>query len=271
VISQHSDIEFIESTRPNPFFGLSNTYQLIADSAARWPDSPALSYFPRVEDFRTPLTWSYSELLGEITKAANMFRRLGIERRDVLAYILPNLPETHFTLWGGEAAGIVFAVNPMLEGAQLGQLLHSAGTGWLVTLHPDADPENWTRIEQALQIATSIQGLILIDPNRHLRETVQRHSTQLPSTLSGRRVVDFHEAISAEFSTCLEFEPPRASDVASYLCTGGTTGLPKIAKHTHWNETTNVTQLITVLSDFCFAPGHSVLTALPLFLSLIHI
>ena len=35
-----------------------------------------------------------------ITQTVNALRTLGIGREDVVAYILPNLPETHFTLWG---------------------------------------------------------------------------------------------------------------------------------------------------------------------------
>jgi acyl-CoA synthetase (AMP-forming)/AMP-acid ligase II len=265
MIGKLSDIESMEAGQPDPFSGLSNTYNLISESAARNPDAPALSFFPRIEDFRSPVTWSYRDFLQDITKAANLFRRLGIQRKDVLAYILPNLPETHFTLWGGEAAGIVFAANPLLEGKQLGKLLDSVGARWLVTVRPEADPENWLRIEEALQIASRIEGLILVNPNQHLPQSEQTHGANCPSLLLGRKVVDFHEAVQAESGAHLNFELPLQSDVASYLCTGGTTGLPKIARHTHWNETCNVTQLISVLADFCFAPGHAVLTALPLF------
>jgi fatty-acyl-CoA synthase len=55
-----------------------------------------------------------------------MFRRLGVGRRDVVAYVLPNLPETHLAIWGGEAAGIVFAISPLLEAQQIAELLKAA-------------------------------------------------------------------------------------------------------------------------------------------------
>jgi len=35
-----------------------------------------------------------------------MFHRLGVRNDSVVAYVLPKLPETHFVIWGGEAAGI---------------------------------------------------------------------------------------------------------------------------------------------------------------------
>ena len=44
--------------------------------------------------------------MGEITRAANMFGALGVTRDAPVAFVLPNLPETHFTIWGGEAVGV---------------------------------------------------------------------------------------------------------------------------------------------------------------------
>jgi fatty-acyl-CoA synthase/long-chain acyl-CoA synthetase len=53
--------------------------------------------------------------------------------------------------------------------------------------------------------------------------------------------------------------------MASYLCTGGTTGLPKIACHTHANEIALCLQLNAVGGPKMLAPGITALTALPLF------
>jgi len=52
--------------------------------------------------------------MAKVNATANMFRDLGIKDTDVVTYILPNLPETMFTVYGAETAGIVNAVNPLL-------------------------------------------------------------------------------------------------------------------------------------------------------------
>ena len=39
-----------------------------------------------------------------------------------------------------------------------------------------------------------------------------------------------------ESGDALNFDPPQASDLSSDFCTGGTTGLPKIAMRTHFSE-----------------------------------
>ena len=54
---------------------------------------------------------SYSELLGLIRRAANLFTDLGSERPGI-TFMLPSLAETHAVLWGAEAAGFAVPVNP---------------------------------------------------------------------------------------------------------------------------------------------------------------
>ena len=146
------DILALEKTEL-PGAELDNTYALIARGAAINPQAPALSFFVRVEDHANPVRWTYAQWLADITRAANMFRRLGIrpggEHSGVVAFILPNLPETHLTIWGAETAGIVFAINPQLDGRQMGELLRAARTQWIVTLGPESDGETWQRVSEA--------------------------------------------------------------------------------------------------------------------------
>ena len=53
-----------------------------------------------------------------------------------MSYVLPNLPEAHEVIWGGEAAGIVNAINAFLEPATIGKLLVAAQANVLVTVPP---------------------------------------------------------------------------------------------------------------------------------------
>ncbi len=252
---------------PLPIAGLNSTYALIARGAAINPQAPALSFITRVEDHATPARWSHAELLSEITRTANLFYRLGIQRNGeqsgVVASILPNLPETHFTIWGAETAGILFAVNPQLDAAQMGQLLRAANVQWIVTTGPQADTENWQRVTAAIADLPGLQGILAVDPLRHL---AGHHTPQvLPATLGGVAVLDFHVEQSREDGQTPGFALPTAQDPASYFCTGGTTGLPKIACHSQYNEVANALQLAAVTGSHMLAPGRTTLCALPLF------
>ena len=272
-ITDLASIEALERQSPNPFEHLTSTYQMIADGAALNPNNTALSFFISADTYATPSTWTYSEWLQDITRAANCFRRLGIGRGDVIAYVLPNLPETHLCIWGGETAGIVFAVNSLLEGDSMRQLLENAKTQWIVTLAPTPNPEIWNRVEEALSLwsnaSTKPKGVLAIDPLRHLpgappgTARVDR-SAGLPDSIAGLPVLDFHQELAKESGQALDFDPPQAQDIASYFCTGGTTGLPKIARHTHRNETANVLQL-AAMAPKLMQPGKTLFTCLPLF------
>jgi acyl-CoA synthetase (AMP-forming)/AMP-acid ligase II len=194
-----------------------------------------------------------------------------VQRGDVVAYVLPNLPETHLVIWGAETAGIALAINPLLEGAQIGDLLRSAQARWIVTLAPHPDPELWKRICVAVPLAREmLRGVLAVDLTRHLpgQPAGSARATSiasLPADLDGVPVLDFHVELAREAGEALTFEPPGAEDIAAYLCTGGTTGLPKIARHTHRNEIANALQLGAVVGEDFYAPGRCTLTALPLF------
>src|SRR6185369_15781857 len=69
-----------------------STYALLSRGLLADPESAALSFFLRSEDYEKPFTWTRRQWLGCITQAANMFRRLGLQRDDVVAFVLPNLP-----------------------------------------------------------------------------------------------------------------------------------------------------------------------------------
>ena len=270
-ISSLQDIVAIEESNSDPFSTLTNTYDMIAAGAAINPDATALSFFLRTEDHAAPATWSYRQWHAEITRTANMLRRLGLQKGEVVAYVLPNLPEAHLAVWGGETAGIAFAVNTLLEGGQMGELLAAAGTRWLITQGPSPQPEIWQRVETAIRSSDdmALQGILAVNPLRHLPGNLQgsgasERADGLPDTLAGIPVFDFHLELARESGDTLDFAPPGADDIASYFCTGGTTGLPKIARHTQRNETANATQLCSVVPEL-FQAGKTILTCLPLF------
>src|SRR5271165_4628011 len=108
-IANDADVLAIEAAGPPDL--PASSYEMIRRGAELDPTAPALSFFLQVKDHHDPERWNYAEFLRDVTRTANMFGRLGVRPGSVVAYVLPNLPETHFTIWGGEAAGVVFAVN----------------------------------------------------------------------------------------------------------------------------------------------------------------
>ena len=94
-IRDEHDVALLEQNKPTLFEAEGSTYELLARGAALAPQSPAVSFFLTAADYKRPWSWTYGEWLGRITQTANMFRKLGVERQDVIAFVMPNLPETH--------------------------------------------------------------------------------------------------------------------------------------------------------------------------------
>ena len=168
-IRDEHDVALLEQNKPTLFEAEGSTYELLARGAALAPQSPAVSFFLTAADYERPWSWTYGEWLGRITQTANMFRKLGVERQDVIAFVMPNLPETHWVIWGGEAAGIVFAINPLLEAPLILDLLLAAKAKWLVTIGPTPGTDIWQKVSAVAPRVPSLQGILTANPSRYLR------------------------------------------------------------------------------------------------------
>lgn len=248
----------------------ASTYDMLARGRSVAPDGPALSFFLQTKDFRSPFIWTHDELFAEITRTANALRRLGIGREDVVAFVLPNLPETHFVIWGGEAAGIAFAINPLLEAEQIGELLAAGKAKWLVTLEPTPGSDIWEKASKAASNVASLKGVLTVSVGPYIRGgagVAFRMLSRLRKLGIPDRalpVMRLRKEIAKERGDRLNFDRPRAGDVSSYFCTGGTTGTPKIAKRTHCSEVFDTWSTRLFVGE-ALGDGKAVFCGLPLF------
>src|SRR5271165_1447967 len=164
----------------------------------------------------------------------------GVASDRPVAFVLPNLPETHFTIWGGEAAGAALAINPMLEAKQIADLMRTARASVLVTLAPALNPKGWSGLAAELASLPDLKAIAFVDLADYLdggTREVARASIEEAAARSPVKVVNLRAAMREMPSDHLV--PPRGirgDDISSYVCTGGTTGAPKIAVRTHRNE-----------------------------------
>lgn len=119
-----------------------------------------------------------------------MLRRLGVRRGDVVACILPNMPETHWTIWGAETACIAFAVNPLLEAPMMRELLMAANARGLVTVAPG--DVLWDKVSACAVKVASLQGALAINTQQH-RQVEERG----PASLGALPVHDFATLLAA--------------------------------------------------------------------------
>ncbi|MCJ8273791.1 MAG: AMP-binding protein, partial [Psychrosphaera sp.] len=272
-ITSLSDIEQIEKDHPlDQVITVDNTYAAIANSAKQRPEQTALSFFLTGDAHQKATNISYGELLKKITQTANMLDGLGLKEDDVVAYILPNLPETHYVIWGGEAKCRILAINPLLESSQIQSLLNSAKAKVLITMNPMPKMDLWHKVEQILPYLDTVQTVMGVDIAHYVKgfgglvakvlQSVKKRSISLPKNL---QYIDFLSAIKKTNGDSLDFKRTFTKDtISSLFCTGGTTGLPKIALRTHRNELVNATSVIYGAAGMLDA-GKTILCGLPLF------
>ncbi len=241
------DIRSIESVPLEQRVTTKSTYELIKNGAATDPDTVAIHFLISGEAWETPIEVTYKEFLGRITQSANLFHDLGIGQGDVVTYILPNIPHIHYVLWGAETAGIANPINPLLEPAQIRDIMISAGTKILVALGEYPGSEIWPKVEAIRKEIPSLKGIIRImgpsdeaDDIYGYDEIIDRYNSE--ALESGRRI-----------------EP---DEICSMYHTGGTTGTPKIAMRTHMNE---MFSAVVCSLGLEMAKGTTMMCGLPLF------
>jgi fatty-acyl-CoA synthase len=269
-LSSLADIRDIESVPLAQRDLPGSTFEMLQAGAAKDPDASALSFILDAEHYKDVWSCTHRELMAHVTKAANCFRRLGVEREDVVAFLLPNLPETYFTIWGGEAAGIVLALNPLLERDALAELMKAGQAKWLVTLGPTPGSDLWDTAVWAASKVGTLEGILQVSVAPYLsgvKGAVMKAHDGLQSLRSHGLYMPVHrwqKEMSKVQGEKLEFDLPGPEDVSSYFCTGGTTGLPKIAARKHSNEVYNAWAINQVVSG-AFRPHNAVFCGLPLF------
>lgn len=256
------DIEWIERTALSDRDLPSSTFELIRRTAQASPDAAALSFIAQGTGEETPLRLNYAELLGKITQTANAFHRLGLRPGKAVSFLLPNLPQTHYTIWGGEAAGIVNAINPLLDPEHIAELIHASDSELLVTLAPFPGTELWDKVDALRDQLPELKAILCVDMTNLLPEP-QRSAIKAQRGHLPEGVLDFDETIAACPADHLESgRVIAADDIASYFHTGGTTGTPKLAPHSHGNEVAMAYSMNLVTR---FGVGDVTLCGLPLF------
>lgn len=222
-----------------------STFEMLQRAEAKDPDAPALKYFfqAKGEAYKKSEDYTFKELLGNIRQAANMFHKLGIGKEDVVSFLLPNLPETHWTIWGAEAVGIVNPINPLLEAPQIAEIMRAAGTKVLVTLGPFPQTDLWQKVDTIRDQVPTLETVLQVNLADHLTGMPKIMVSLFMAfkskgkRIKGQKILDFNTLRLKQRDDNLIFDRTiLPTDIASYFHTGGTTGTPKLAKHTHKNE-----------------------------------
>lgn len=218
IIRGLDDIRRVESLPYDDVVPVRSTLELLERSARLFPDRPAITFLPTGSADDVPDVLTYRAFFQRVTRAANAFRRLGVGPDDAVAFLAPTLPDTFVTLFAAQACGRACPINYMLSAEKIAGLIDHAGAKVLVALGPDDE----------LPIAQKIAEIRALSPQ--IAHVVSIGDAPIPGAPRLADLIDDAPA-APEFSRDIGCD-----DIAATYHTGGTTGSPKLVRHTHGNE-----------------------------------
>jgi long-chain acyl-CoA synthetase len=200
---------------------------VLADTAARRPDHPALRWGSE--------TVTYRALWARARAYAGVLRRHGIGPGDRVALLVPNTPDFPAAYYGTLALGAtVVPLNTQLRANEIEFVLRDSRARALVCTDSTMDSGASAAAAAGVALFTVAAG----------------HGGAVRLDVPGAA-----EPIAECF-------PSGPADIAAILYTSGTTGRPKGALLTHRNIVTNIE--VTAVSPFAVAADDVLLCCLPL-------
>ncbi|KQI71343.1 AMP-binding protein [Loktanella sp. 5RATIMAR09] len=211
----------------------TTTFELLCRTSAKHGSRKAVTFSLFSDPDAKCETLDWNTLREKTAQAANMFRSLGVGEDDVVAYLMPNATETVLTYLGGQVAGIVNPINPLLDAEQIAAILRETKAKVLVTLKAFPKTDVAQKAAEAVRLAPNVTHVLEVDLHRYLtglkRLIVPLIRPKNPVAHKAT-VLDFNAEMN-KLPKTLNFEDCKTDRVAAYFHTGGTTGMPKVVQH----------------------------------------
>jgi acyl-CoA synthetase (AMP-forming)/AMP-acid ligase II/enoyl-CoA hydratase/carnithine racemase len=216
-----ADIVALERSPYDELIPSRNLYQVFEATALLHPDRPALTVMRSGDPDEAAAQWSHRELLRGMTRAANLFRSLGVGAGGgPVAFFCPALAPIPVALLGAQVAGTASSINYLLAADAVADLLIAENAAVLVIPSEADDPQIWQKANAVIGRVPSLRSVLVVgaegDPDRNM--------------------IGLDAALARQHDT-LDFQLTADRDtVCALFHTGGTTGRPKLVRLTHGNQ-----------------------------------
>uniref|UniRef100_UPI000D33C1ED AMP-binding protein n=1 Tax=unclassified Variovorax TaxID=663243 RepID=UPI000D33C1ED len=224
-IGSLEDIRGIEAAPYADFMPHADVLDALEDAARRHPQRPAITYIRSADASVPPARFTHAQLVAQVRRAARAFSALCGDAPPRVAFLLPAMPEAYVTLWAAEAVGVACPINYLLGEEHIAELIDAAGVNVLVALGPNPELDIWRRVPGLRARCKSLAHVIAV-------------GSEYDGGQDGTQgALDFDALLAAQPDAPLQrARQPDAHRIAALFHTGGTTGRPKLAQHTHGNQ-----------------------------------
>jgi long-chain acyl-CoA synthetase len=238
----------------------SSLIEVFEQSFKKFSDRPAFCNFGK--------TLTYAEM-DQYTRdlAAYLQIKLGMNRGDKIAIMMPNLLQNPISIMGALRAGlIVVNTNPLYTADELKHQLNDSGATTIIIL------ENFASVLEKILPETSVKNIIITRmadmipfPKSMIINAVVKHVKKMVPAFSIANTINFKQVLS-EGHECEYSRPDTQLDDYAFLqYTGGTTGVAKAAILTHGNMVANLQQVSPWIGPYTSEGKEIIITALPLY------
>ncbi|MGZ8580702.1 MAG: long-chain-fatty-acid--CoA ligase [Actinomycetota bacterium] len=223
-------------------FPKESVFALLRNSAAGFPNKPALAFFGA--------HMSYAKLLSEVERFSAVLAGLGVRQGDRVGMILPNCPEYVIAFFACQRIGAVaVGNNPLYTERELEHQIKDSGAKLMIVLD-----QIYYRFGQ-IRDAVGVREVIAVKLNHYMKPPIKwlaplkfkgdarKHGTPLPFIPVDHTVRWWSDLMKSAGPV-----PPEVTiadpehEVAALVYTGGTTGLSKGAMLSHMNLVANARQ-----------------------------
>ncbi|WP_035253261.1 AMP-binding protein [Desulfatiglans anilini] len=208
-------------------------YQMLAESAAKHADLQAMWF---LETFM-----SYRELDRHVNALATSLHGLGLRKGDVVALVLPNSFQYVISYYACARLGLVVTgVNPTYKPAEVLHQFNVTGVKAAIALDALYEPLIKPIAEVYPLKPVIVTGIVDLVRMSGLKRWLGKKLKKIPTGEVPASAIRFNDLLAVTPA------PPDVSvlpdDPATYIMTGGTTGVPKAAVLTHFNCVSNAVQ-----------------------------
>ena len=219
---------------------------------SKYPNAPAVA-FP-VAPMSKKL--SYRQLVAEAEQFAKALVSMGVKKGDRVGLLLPNCPQFVVAWYACQRLGAVaVGNNPLYTQRELAHQLSDAGVEILISLdllYPlAAAVKDQAGVKKV--VVTTIGDYLgfpinKLAPLKQKREA-QHEGRPWPPVPADADITKWSDLMKGRYGDLPTLQVNPKEDVAALVYTGGTTGLSKGAKLTHYNMVSNALQTATWFVD----------------------
>lgn len=222
-----------EQVPKNCDFPEMTLYEMFAEAAAQYADSPVMWFLGTF--------MRYGEMEHHVSALATSLHQMGLRKGDVVALALPNSFQYVIAYYACARLGlIVTGVNPTYKPGEVSHQLGVTGARSVIALDALYEP----LIKPILTehpidhvIVTNVVDLVNLSPIKRWLGKILKKIPTGPVPNNAIRFMDLLRVTP---------DPPEVRvswrDPATYIMTGGTTGVPKAAVLSHFNCVSNAIQ-----------------------------